>query len=186
VITQIVGSPVVYGIPGNADFLLFGSGATVHLRTTAAGTISQILNAGAPVVDVAVDPSTPARLFAVTGADVRYSSDGGTTFNSVLGNLVSGFTPGPLRSAAYAPAPINALIVGSDRGVFVSYLASGFSVWSRLGSGLANAPVFELDYDTADGLLLAGTLGRGAWTITGIPTSAGSDSLFSNSFEATP
>jgi hypothetical protein len=186
VINQIVGSPVVYGIPGNADFLLFGSGATVHLRTTAAGTISQILNAGATIVDVAVDPSTPARLFAVTGADVRYSSDGGTSFNSVLGNLVSGFTPGPLRSAAYAPAPISALIVGSDRGVFVSYLASGFSVWSRLGSGLPNTPVFELDYDTADGLLLAGTLGRGAWTITGIPTSAGSDLLFSNSFEATP
>jgi hypothetical protein len=186
VINQIVGSPVVYGIPGNADFLLFGSGATVHLRTTAAGTISQILNAGSTIVDVAVDPATPTRLFAVTDADVRYSSDGGTTFNSVLGNLVSGFTPGPLRSAAYAPAPINALIVGSDRGVFISYLASGFSIWSRLGSGLANAPVFELDYDTADGLLLAGTLGRGAWTITGVPASAGSDLLFSNSFEATP
>lgn len=186
VINQIVGSPVVYGIPGNADFLLFGAGGTVHLRTAAAGTISQILNAGATIVDVAVDPSTPARLFAVTDADVRYSSDGGATFNSVLGNLIAGFAPGPLRSAAYAPAPINALIVGADRGVFVSYLASGFSVWSRLGSGLANAPVFELDYDTADGLLLAGTLGRGAWTITAIPTSAGPDPIFSNSFEATP
>lgn len=186
VINQFVGSPVVYGIPGNADFLLFGAGNNVHLRTVAAGAITQILNAGTTIVDVTVDPTTPARIFAVTGADVRYSSDGGTTFNSVLGNLLVGFAPGPLRSAAYAPAPINALIIGADRGVFISYLASGFSVWSRLGSGLANAPVFELDYDTSDGLLLAGTLGRGAWTLTPIPAGAASDLLFSNSFEATP
>jgi hypothetical protein len=186
VINQFVGSPVVYGIPGNADFLLFGAGGNVHLRTVAAGAINQILAAGATVVDVEVDRGNPNRLFAVTGADVRYSSDGGTTFNSVLGNLLVGFAPGPLRSAAYAPAPINGLIIGADRGVFISYLASGFSVWSRLGSGLANAPVFELEYDTSDGLLLAGTLGRGAWTLTPVPAATAIDPLFSNGFEGTP
>lgn len=186
VINQIAGSPVVYGIPGNADFLLFGAASSVHLRTVAAGAISQILAAGATVVDVEVDRGNPNRLFAVTAADVRYSSDGGATFNSVIGNLIGDFAPGPLRSAAYAPAPINALVIGSDRGIFVSYLASGFSVWSRLGTGLPNTPVMELEYDVADGLLLAGTLGRGAWTLNGIPANGQTDPLFSNGFEVTP
>jgi len=37
-----------------------------------------------------------------------------------------------------------------------------------LGIGLPNVPVRDLAYDVADDLLLAGTLGRGAWTITNL------------------
>jgi len=39
------------------------------------------------------------------------------------------------------------------------------AVWMRLGKALPNAVVMDLHYDATDDLLLAGTLGRGAWTL---------------------
>ena len=37
--------------------------------------------------------------------------------------------------------------------------------WSEFVAGLPGAPVYELDYDAVDDVLLAGTLGRGAWLV---------------------
>jgi hypothetical protein len=50
----------------------------------------------------------------------------------------------------------------------VSYSTSGFTHWDKLGAGLPNVVVLDLAYDVADDVLLAGTLGRGAWTITNL------------------
>jgi hypothetical protein len=49
-----------------------------------------------------------------------------------------------------------------------NHVFRGFTSWNKLGAGLPNAPAWDLDYDAADDVLLAGTLGRGAWTIVGI------------------
>jgi hypothetical protein len=65
------------------------------------------------------------------------------------------------------------LLVGTNAGVFVSFSSSGFTSWNKLGIGLPNAPVADLDYDVADDVLVAGTLGRGAWTITNLRGLAG-------------
>ena len=47
---------------------------------------------------------------------------------------------------------------------------SSFGTWFQLGSGLPHAPVWDLDYDVADDVLVAGTLGRGAWTLSAVTT----------------
>src|SRR5262249_33589117 len=60
------------------------------------------------------------------------------------------------------------LLVGTNAGVFLSFSSSGFTSWNKLGTGLPNAPVWDLHYDVSDDMLLAGTLGRGAWTITNL------------------
>jgi hypothetical protein len=60
------------------------------------------------------------------------------------------------------------LLVSTRSGVFVSFGSSGFKSWNKLGAGLSHAPAWDLDYDAADDVLLAGTLGRGAWTIVGL------------------
>src|SRR5262249_5219886 len=44
--------------------------------------------------------------------------------------------------------------------------------WIRLGDGLPHVQVFDLHYDYTDDVLLAGTLGRGAWTLSN-PFSSG-------------
>ena len=39
-------------------------------------------------------------------------------------------------------------------------------VWTQLGTGLTNAPVWDMDYDPDDDTLVAATIGRGVWTLT--------------------
>ncbi|GIX32504.1 MAG: hypothetical protein KatS3mg125_0460 [Lysobacterales bacterium] len=165
------GDPLVYGIPGQPGYLLFGSGSQVYRRSSGSAPINAIADfSPATLFDVAVDPDAPNRLFAVTGNDVFYSQAPTPSFGSILGNLVSAYNPGLLRTLAYVDEPDRrAIVLGADRGVYIAYLAHGFQYWFRLGNGLANAPVFELEYDNADDVLVAGLLGRGAWILGPIP-----------------
>ncbi|MEZ6146754.1 MAG: hypothetical protein R3B91_15320, partial [Planctomycetaceae bacterium] len=57
---------------------------------------------------------------------------------------------------------IDAVIVGTNQGVFVSS-TSDPGVWVSLGPDLPNVLVFDMEYDIADDVLVAGTLGRGVW-----------------------
>jgi hypothetical protein len=179
------GDPLIYGLPGNPGYLLFGAGSEVHRRPTGSAAIALIGSFGAPVTDVAVDPDSPNRLFVTTGNDILHSSAPSPSFASILGNLVSAYNPGLLRTLAYVDEPDRrAIVVGADRGVYIAYLAHGFQYWFRLGSGLANAPVFELEYDSADDVLVAGLLGRSAWIIGPIPTPPALPAgIFANGFE---
>jgi hypothetical protein len=63
----------------------------------------------------------------------------------------------------YSVADQYAVVVGTDRGVFWAESLPAL-VWTVPCTGLPNAPVIDLEFDEADGVLLAGTLGRGAWT----------------------
>jgi hypothetical protein len=67
------------------------------------------------------------------------------------------------------------LIAGGLNGVFaISPENSWQHPWYRLGANLPHAVVQDLPYDATDDLLLAGTLGRGAWTLTNPFSDAGS------------
>ncbi|HET6572724.1 MAG TPA: hypothetical protein VFG68_03910, partial [Fimbriiglobus sp.] len=58
------------------------------------------------------------------------------------------------------------VLVGGRGGVFrLVDTASPATGWSEYGAGLANTIVTDLRYYPQDDLLLAGTLGRGAWTV---------------------
>jgi hypothetical protein len=174
------GDPLVYGVPGDVNYILAGTGSTLQLRTTASGSFTALASVGGTVVDVAVDPGALTRIFALTTSAVQFSSNSGGLFNAVTGNLISAFSPGSLRSMVFVPGTDDALVVGADRGVYVAFDSTGFSTWQRLGSGLPNAIVFELEYDQTDNLLVAGTMGRGAWTLT--PAILVND-VFRNGFE---
>jgi hypothetical protein len=55
------------------------------------------------------------------------------------------------------------VVVGTNAGVFAA--ADPPSTWTLLGSGLPTVPVPRLRYSPASRVLLAATLGRGAWTL---------------------
>jgi hypothetical protein len=65
----------------------------------------------------------------------------------------------------FVPGADPALVVAANRGVYIAYESSGFSSWSLLGTGLPNVVVYELEFDHIDRVLVAGTLGRGAWVL---------------------
>lgn len=70
--------------------------------------------------------------------------------------------PGPTSASSDDQ---NILLVGGRGGVFRSIAPSATGHWSELGRGMPNTIVTDLHYDTTDDVLLAGTLGRGAFTI---------------------
>jgi len=162
---------MVYGHANNAELIYVGSGNRVFVRTTAGGNLAPTAGAfpGGQVFGVTVDPVDENNLFVIGNATVFHSVDGGTTWYDITGNITAGGA-GTFRSIAYIPDGTNDwLVVGTNAGVLVSR-ESSFGTWFQLGSGLPNAPVWDLDYDVTDDMLVAGTLGRGSWTLSGVTT----------------
>jgi hypothetical protein len=178
-ITQINGpganrSAMAYGgRSGGADsqdVLYVGSGTAVFLRTTAGAALTQTaaLPAGAGTVrDVALDPDDWRSAYVIDSSKVFRTIDAGATWTDITGNL-AGFGAGNFNTNAFVAGATKALLVGTNAGVFVSFSSSGFTSWNKLGTGLPNVPVWDLAYDVRDDILVAGTLGRGAWTITNL------------------
>jgi photosystem II stability/assembly factor-like uncharacterized protein len=146
----------------------------VFLRTTAGAALAPTaaLPAGAGAVrDVALDPDEWRSAYVVDSSHVFRTTDAGATWTDITGNLAD-FGAGNFNTTAFVSGAPNGanklLVVGTNAGVFVSYSASGFTRWDKLGAGLPNVLVLDLHYDVVDDVLLAGTLGRGAWTITNL------------------
>jgi photosystem II stability/assembly factor-like uncharacterized protein len=157
---------IAYGATGNADMLYVGSGSRVFVRSAAPpqGLSRADSYPGGRVLGIAIDPANGARAFVIDQQRVFRTVDSGSTWTEITGNLQQ-LGPATLRAVAFSTASSpGAVVVGGDRGVFQAE-GPAFSSWVSLGAGFPGAPVFQLEYDHADRILLAGTLGRGAWTL---------------------
>jgi photosystem II stability/assembly factor-like uncharacterized protein len=146
----------------NADVLYVGSGARVFVRTAAApaSLVASATYPGGIVRDIALDPDDWMTAYAIDGNRVFLTGNGGASWTEISGNL----SDGDLRGIVFVPAATNTIFVGGRSGVF-RMLTSAPGVWSEVGIGLPNAMVFDLDYNAADDVLIAGMLGRGAWLL---------------------
>lgn len=163
---------IAYGATGNPDMLYVGSGSDVFVRNAADPAPLQ-QSAAYPgrdmVVSIAIDPNAPNTAYVIDAGRVFRTTNAGGAWAEITGDLPT-LSPGSLRSVAYCTStPAGFVVVGSNEGVFQAP-GPAFSTWTRLGSGLPTAPVYHLEYDPADRVLLAGTLGRGAWTLTFPPS----------------
>ena len=152
----------------NLDVLYVGSGSAVFLRTTAGAVLAPTaaLPAGAGTIrDVVLDADDWRIAYAVDSNQVFRTTNAGASWTDITGNLAA-LGIGEFNTVEFvAGDPKDLLLLGTNAGVFVSFSTSGFTSWEELGTGLPNALVWDLDYDVADDVLVAGTLGRGAWTI---------------------
>lgn len=162
---------MVYGHANNVDLIYVGAGAGVFVRTTAGGNLAPTAGAfpGGQVFGVVVDPDDEDRIYAIGSTTVYESVDGGANWTDITGNIGDdGATT--FRAIAYVPDGTNdRILVGTNIGVMMTR-ESSLGTWFQLGSGLPHAPVWDLDYDVADDVLVAGTLGRGAWTLADVTT----------------
>jgi hypothetical protein len=157
--------PIGYGAAGNPDMLYVGAGTEVFVRTAAAPAALTASAAfpGVLVVDLAIDPSAPDTAFVAGSAQVFLTTDAGTTWTDITGNL-GGLATGAICSLVFRSSANEAVVIGTDTGVFFAS-APAFDTWNRLGECLPRVQVFDLDYDPTDRVLVAGTLGRGAWIL---------------------
>jgi len=156
------------GVP-DPDTIWAAVDADVYQRIGAGGTFSQ--KTAYPgvdtVTDIVVDPTDTSTAYVVDPTHVYQTHDGGTSWTDITGNL----TDTQLQSTVIDPGPAARIFVGGRQGVFVLPLptpgvaAVGPFTWAEIGTGLANAPVWDMEWDNADKKLVVGTLGRGAWTL---------------------
>jgi uncharacterized repeat protein (TIGR01451 family) len=101
----------------------------------------------------AATPGNSGHLFA--------TSDGGQHWTNITANLPDV----PVNSVVLDPADAKTLYVGTDVGAFIS--TNGGQRWFQLGTGgMPKVSVWQLDLDSTNGVLVAGTHGRGAYTMT--------------------
>jgi len=150
----------------NPDLIYVAAESTVYKRTTSGGAITATttLPAGAGQVnDVAIDPANYNTVFATDNDQVFMSSNGGTSWSDITGNLGSLSSLNEIRTVVYVPGLTPYVAVGTRSGVFASP-ASSFGTWVKPGTALPDVLIFDLVYNATDDVLVAGTFGRGVWT----------------------
>jgi hypothetical protein len=163
--------PIAYGAAGNADILYVGVDDQVFIRT-AAPPSPLLVSVAYPgrhtsrrVAGIAVHRSKPKVAIVVDRANVYRTADAGATWTDITGNLQTLF-PGQLFSVAFSTSNSDgSVIVGGNNGAFIARGPS-FTSWNAVGAGLPRAPVFDLAYESADDVLVAGLLGRGTWAVS--------------------
>jgi len=149
-------------------------------RSTNAGqTWTQMSVVAGFVNQFAIDPRQSTRVYAAIGAfpagpskpaglisgDLLLSTNAGGAWSSLLGNLPRTAINAILVDPASLPAqfiqPAQTVYAGADAGVFVSFDAG--TRWMELSTGLPRAPVTSLSLLQPDGILVAGTFGRGVY-----------------------
>jgi hypothetical protein len=160
--------------------------AQIFVRNSPGASFWQTNWKGAAVQRIVIDPDTWSTAYVVdSNGKVWRTTDAGGLPNSpstkdwqdITSNLGT-LTPKVQTLEIYDPTPQNTqgdevLLAGGLGGVFrlLNPLAPAAGSWTLYGTGLPNALVTDLHYvplNQGSGfgdLLLAGTLGRGAWTI---------------------
>jgi hypothetical protein len=163
--------PVAYGAAGNEHMLYVGSGDQVFIRSAAwpaplTPSGAYLGNrSGREVGGIVMDPADPETAFVVDTERVYWTTNAGATWDDLTGNL-GALKPGELVCIAYSTSNAEgSLIVGGFNGVFIAR-GPEFNNWAPVAAELPRAPVYDLDYDPADHVLVAGLLGRGAWVVS--------------------
>jgi len=172
---SIVFTPNINGAQG-------GFGAPVHL---AGGEVG---------MNIVIDPSDANTAYVITPTKVFMTKNGGTSWTSITDNLGQLLKPYILQPSDYNSFFANGrsialftngtvttsddwLLVGEPGGVFRRMVQPSPSLanntWQAFGAGttLPNVFVTSLVYDSKSDVLLAGTLGRGAWLLKNVSSS---------------
>jgi hypothetical protein len=164
------GQPMEYGGRlngvGNPDVIWAGIGNQVVYREHLGDPVQAVPGyQGNFVETIAVDPLNYRHIFVVDGSSqVWTSNDAGQSFQNITANLTQ-LTPFAttvefIRTGQSQNDQM--LVAGGLNGVFA---LGPQGTWHRLGGNLPNVIVLDLRYNAQDNVLVAGTNGRGAWTL---------------------
>jgi len=122
----------------------------------------------APVTSLAVNPLNKENVYATfsgffSGAHV-YSKTQFTVSWFPTGSI-SELSGVPANWISIEPGAPNRLWLGTDKGLYKSLNAGGS--WFKFGTGLPNAPVYQIGIDEGRQRVVAATHGRGAFLLTG-------------------
>jgi len=153
---------------GNAD-VLYAAAGQVFVRLSAGAPLAPAAPVGCQAKDIVIDPADYRKAYALCDAASYATTNAGGSWTSITGNLAAlEPNPGVLRKIRYISGVSKKyLAIAADRGVYVS-ASTSLGTWSKVGTNLPLAPVMAMQYSKAQDVLAVGTLGRGAWTLTGL------------------
>jgi hypothetical protein len=163
---------------GNPDLIYAASGANVLKQTASGGGFTTTSPGGSTIRGVTDNPTNWATVFAIDDNQIFKSTNAGGTWVDVTANLTS-ISASDFRSIEYVHGTVDdALVVGTSSGVFYALASQlgGAASWSKFGGNVPDVIVYDLEYDAADNVLVAGTMGRGAWLVNNATTNLGLDS----------
>jgi hypothetical protein len=143
------------------------------------------------ITDISVDPLDWERAFVVSVSptplssgqmsSVHMTTDAGNGWTDITGILATSnigeiYTCDIIRNPA---GNLGGLVVGTEAGVWLFKTGLWYTdttttnlsliTWIKVGgTQIPNAQITDIDYNPADDILVVGTLGRGAWSITGL------------------
>jgi hypothetical protein len=141
-------------------------------RVSAGGAITELASyPGTGVRDLVMDRQNYRKLYVVDEQNRVWATfDEGAHWYNLTANLpnylAQARTIELINSTGYGRDTV--LVVGGLGGVVQLHNpGTGTSIWSRLGTNLPHGLVLDLRYNVANDVLVAGILGRGAWTLSG-------------------
>jgi hypothetical protein len=157
-----------------------GAANHLYLRTRLGGRFNAVIAyRGNTPTAIAVDPDNWQRAYIVdTSGKIWMTTDGGTRFSEITGS----FKPtnqGLFSLAVYdQPAGLgvnesndDVVFVGGWSGVWAAEDPQAGVTWTKFGKDLPNVLVNGLIYNATDNVLLASTLGRGAFEVPNLSAS---------------
>ncbi|MBB6682730.1 T9SS type A sorting domain-containing protein [Aequorivita sp. 609] len=160
--------------------IMYASRGALMYRTTDGGATDweQVGIPGGLINSIAIHPVDPNKIaVATTSANkVMVSEDGGDTWSSYNLNL-------PNFSALAVVWQNNSkdgLYLGMDYGIY--YIDNTFTEWQPFSNLLPNVQINELEINYENGMIYAGSYGRGLWVS---PVVEGTMGVNKNTFEST-
>lgn len=130
-------------------------------------------NLNSPYIrDIVLDPSDYRHAIVVDDDQVFETTNAGASWTDITGANLRGYfnfaKGGTLRAGAFVPltGSAYAIVVAGTGGAWATKSTSP-GVWFPVGdSTMPNVLVNDLEYDRADDVLVAGTIGRGSWKLS--------------------
>ena len=160
----------------NPSLIYAGVGDDVRMRMTAGGAVSRVNSYnGGTIRDLIPNSEAWEELYVIDRDEVRFSPD--TVSNAAFQDITGDLGTSDLWTVEFVrlPSAADVVLVGGDDGVFFT-MTNDRGTWFELGDeSLPNMLVFDLVYNAEDDILIAGTLGRGAWTFENVTATFLSD-----------
>lgn len=116
---------------------------------------------GGDIKDIVLDSDDWMTAYVTGSRGIWKTTNAGETWTDITGDLTASFIK-PVQFIEAATG--DHVVLGTNRGVMTMDVSEP-GVWRLLAADMPNALVYDLDYDATDDVLVAGTLGRGAWML---------------------
>ncbi len=154
-------------IANSDNQIMYASRASLIFKTVDGGATNweQLQSPGGVINSIAIHPTNPDMIALATtsSSKVFVSIDGGTTWIDYKFNLPN-FSS---LALVWDDNGEDGLYLGMDYGMF--YIDNTFAEWQPYNTNLPNVIVNELEINSDDGKIYAGTYGRGLWASSIVP-----------------